>query len=119
MGDHKAINQKSPQHVDIYVNIYFSTLFSHYSVPRVPSIKDIEAFKGIKVHSHDYRDPSLYKDKTVVVLGAAASGLDICLEVSTVAKKVRLLHRPTVASFFFFMNGNTEWAQCHSRVCIA
>ncbi|KAK7076844.1 hypothetical protein SK128_011554 [Halocaridina rubra] len=68
----------------------------HYSVPRYPSIKDISAYKGRKVHSHDYREPSPYKDSTVVILGAAASGLDICLELSTTAKKVFLSHNHPV-----------------------
>lgn len=64
----------------------------HYSVPNIPDIKDIVKFKGSKLHSHDYREPSPYEGSTVLVLGASASGLDICVEVSTVAKKVFLAH---------------------------
>ncbi|KAK3868389.1 hypothetical protein Pcinc_026215 [Petrolisthes cinctipes] len=64
----------------------------HYSVPRMPQVKDIERYKGKQVHSHDYREPSPYKGLTVVVLGAAASGLDISLELATVAKEVLLSH---------------------------
>ncbi|KAK8725296.1 hypothetical protein OTU49_010801 [Cherax quadricarinatus] len=64
----------------------------HYSVPRIPQIKNIEKFQGRQGHSHDYREPSSYKGCTVVVLGAAASGLDIALELSTVAKEVLLSH---------------------------
>ncbi|XP_066956718.1 uncharacterized protein [Macrobrachium rosenbergii] len=68
----------------------------HYSVPRIPHIRSIECFKGRKIHSHDYREPFLYKDDTVVILGAAASGLDICLEISRVARKVFLSHNQPV-----------------------
>ncbi|XP_069178110.1 uncharacterized protein [Procambarus clarkii] len=64
----------------------------HYSVPRLPQIEDIEKFKGRQSHSHDYREPSSYKGATVVILGAAASGLDIAIELSTVAKEVILSH---------------------------
>ncbi|KAK4295256.1 hypothetical protein Pmani_032170 [Petrolisthes manimaculis] len=64
----------------------------HYSVPRMPQVEDIERYKGKQVHSHDYREPSPYKGLTVVVLGAAASGLDISLELATVAKEVLLSH---------------------------
>ncbi|XP_068215073.1 uncharacterized protein [Palaemon carinicauda] len=68
----------------------------HYSVPRVPYVKNIDSFMGRKIHSHDYREPLPYKDNTVVILGAAASGLDICLEISGVAKKVYLSHNQPV-----------------------
>lgn len=54
----------------------------------MPQIKDVDKYKGKQGHSHDYREPSPYKGLTVVVLGASASGLDISLELSTVAKEV-------------------------------
>ncbi|XP_064108091.1 uncharacterized protein LOC135216603 isoform X2 [Macrobrachium nipponense] len=68
----------------------------HYSIPRIPHIRNIDCFKGRKIHSHDYREPFLYKDDTVVILGAASSGLDICLEISGVARKVFLSHNQPV-----------------------
>ena len=39
-------------------------------------------------HSHRYREPHAYVDRTVLVLGASASGLDISLELAKVAKTV-------------------------------
>jgi hypothetical protein len=36
-----------------------------------------------------YRSPESYRNLRVVVLGAAASGMDIAVEVSTVAEEVR------------------------------
>jgi len=45
-------------------------------------------FQGEITHSHNYRVPDVYKDQTVVCLGAAASGQDLSLDVATVAKKV-------------------------------
>lgn len=64
----------------------------HYSVPRIPQIAGLEKFKGLISHSHDYRLPCAYKEKTVIVLGAAASGMDIAKEIATVAKEVYLSH---------------------------
>ena len=66
----------------------------HYSKPLVPEVPGIEQFRGDLTHSHTYRRPSDKKivDKVVVVLGAAASGSDIGLEVATTAKKVYLSH---------------------------
>jgi len=63
--------------------------FRHYSVPYVPEIKEIEEFKGLVQHSKVYRSPEPYRNLHVVVLGAAASGMDIAVEVSALAEKVR------------------------------
>lgn len=52
----------------------------------------MDEFKGIIVHSHDYRVPDPFKDKVVVCLGGAASGQDICLDIATQAKKVTISH---------------------------
>lgn len=64
----------------------------HFSVPAIPPVTDIEKFNGKKLHSHDYRDPREYVGCRVLILGAGASGLDICVEVSSVADKVYLAH---------------------------
>ncbi|XP_055952147.1 uncharacterized protein LOC129988065 isoform X2 [Argiope bruennichi] len=64
----------------------------HYSVPYMPEIEGLNDFKGVIIHSHDYREPQDFKDLKVVVLGAGASGIDIAIEVSKVAKEVVLSH---------------------------
>ncbi|XP_042892554.1 flavin-containing monooxygenase FMO GS-OX5-like isoform X3 [Penaeus japonicus] len=69
----------------------------HYSVPRLPIIKDIEKFQGRQIHSHNYREPSPYEGSRVVVLGASASGLDIMLELAPYAKEILLSHNLPVA----------------------
>jgi cation diffusion facilitator CzcD-associated flavoprotein CzcO len=61
----------------------------HYSVPYVPEIEGIEAFKGLIQHSKAYRSAEVYRNLRVVVLGAASSGMDIGMEVATVADEVR------------------------------
>ena len=63
--------------------------FRHYSVPYIPEIKGIEEFKGLVQHSKVYRSAEPYRNLRVVVLGAAASGMDIAVEVSAVAEEVR------------------------------
>jgi len=72
----------------------------HYSVPNCPTIPGLkEKFKGDEIHSHYYRVPEVFKDKTVAVLGAGASGVDIGLEITSTAKKVYLSHnKPKNAS---------------------
>lgn len=46
----------------------------HYFKPSIPKIKGDENFLGQKMHSHDYRVPDIFKDKSVVVIGAGPSG---------------------------------------------
>jgi len=62
---------------------------SHYFEPLVPDDICMEKFNGLKLHSHDYRHPGVFKDRSVVVLGAGPSGTDIAIEIAPVAKKVR------------------------------
>ena len=45
------------------------------------------------MHSTYYRKPEDFAGKTVVVLGASFSGMDIAIEISRYAKKVYLSHR--------------------------
>lgn len=71
----------------------------HYFRPYLPFIKGMEHFAGQVMHSHDYRTPEVMRSLRVAVLGAAASGLDISLEVATVANQVYLCHnKPPVRS---------------------
>jgi thioredoxin reductase len=53
----------------------------HYSEPRVPTYEGQDVFKGIQIHSHNYRRPEGFAGKRVVVIGAAFSGSDISQEL--------------------------------------
>lgn len=71
----------------------FSPVFSrHYSHPKIPSIPGIEKFPGKVMHSHQYRTPQEYAGKKVVLIGAAASGMDISLDLCSDAETVYLSH---------------------------
>ncbi|XP_060066421.1 uncharacterized protein LOC132546720 [Ylistrum balloti] len=65
----------------------------HYSVPLIPNIPGLDNFRGKVMHSHDYRYPSEFEGQRVACLGAAASGQDISVDVSTAAKQVYMCHR--------------------------
>lgn len=64
----------------------------HYFEPYIPLVPGQKNFKGQQVHSHDYRVPETYEGKTVVVMGAGRSGIDIAVEIASKAKKVFLSH---------------------------
>ncbi|XP_029028444.1 uncharacterized protein LOC114868939 isoform X2 [Betta splendens] len=65
----------------------------HYSEPHIPEIPGLENFKGQVLHSHLYRFAEPFSGRSVVVLGAKASGLDISMELARVGAKVILSHR--------------------------
>ena len=66
----------------------------HYSVPFIPSVPGIEAFNAtypsIITHSKVYRAPKPFTNKKVIVVGSAASGLDIGTQISKVSQKPML-----------------------------
>ncbi|VVC38039.1 Hypothetical protein CINCED_3A002615 [Cinara cedri] len=64
----------------------------NYSNPAIPDITGSDIFHGKIMHSHSYRDADPFKDKSVLVIGCGASGLDISFGTSKVAKKVFLSH---------------------------
>lgn len=60
----------------------------HYSKPRIPDIRGMETFNGLLMHSHNYRTPKMFHGKRVALFGAAASALDLSLEIQEVADTV-------------------------------
>ena len=76
----------------------FLLLYRHFFIPLIPNIPGLHSFSGLLMHSHDYRHPDVFEGKHVVILGAAASGQDICLEVATKAEIVYLSHKGNVPS---------------------
>ena len=62
----------------------------HYSAPRCPDVEGSDTFPGRVMHSHNYRVNQAYKGQVVVIVGASASGEDICREIAEVAHQVRV-----------------------------
>lgn len=66
----------------------------HHTIPYWPEqFPGQDKFLGEIIHSHDYREPSPYVDKTVVLIGIGNSSGDIAVDLSKISKEVR---------FFFF-----------------
>ncbi len=59
-----------------------------FSKAYIPSIPGIETFTGQLIHSKDYKNPSTFKDKIVVVIGNAFSGTEIAAELSLVTAQM-------------------------------
>ena len=63
------------------------------SIPKIPEYDTLNLFKGTVLHSHYYRDSQPFHGQRVVVVGGGSSGIDICLEVSSVAKQIIFINR--------------------------
>ncbi|PQE07011.1 Thiol-specific monooxygenase protein [Rutstroemia sp. NJR-2017a BBW] len=63
----------------------------HYSVPFIPAVPGIEefntAYPSVISHSKIFRSPDSFANKKVIVVGNAASGLDIGTQISKVCRK--------------------------------
>ncbi|KAL7797597.1 hypothetical protein V8C37DRAFT_370041 [Trichoderma ceciliae] len=63
----------------------------HYSVPFIPSIKNVQEFNqahpSIITHSKQYRKNDQFKGKKVVIVGNGPSGLDLALQINEVASR--------------------------------
>ncbi|KAF5346509.1 hypothetical protein D9756_010050 [Leucocoprinus leucothites] len=63
-----------------------------YNAPNIPRIEGLEAwgkqFPDSILHSRQYRHPENYAGKTVLIVGAAASGTQISREMSAQAAKI-------------------------------
>lgn len=85
----------------------------HFSVPFIPPIKGIEnwasAYRGSIIHSKAYRDPTLFTDKKVLVVGNSASGVDIGAQIGKVCKQP-LLQSSRTENFLFFP-GNLSYKE--------
>lgn len=62
----------------------------HYHTPIYATFPGLETFPGEQMHSHDYRQPDIFKDKRVIVIGAGPSGIDLSLEIASTASQVIL-----------------------------
>ena len=54
----------------------------HHAKKNEPSFPGLSDFKGEVVHSHDYKEPSKYVGKRVVIIGIGNSGGDMAVELS-------------------------------------
>ena len=58
--------------------------------PHVPDWPGLDSFSGSFRHSVDYREPSAYTDRKVLVVGSGNSASEIAVEISQVAAEVQL-----------------------------
>ncbi|KAK3995078.1 hypothetical protein QBC44DRAFT_321138 [Cladorrhinum sp. PSN332] len=95
--DQWDVDVKSLERGEITSSTYDAVVVAsgHYSVISIPDIKGISRFHkahpGTITHSKYYRVPEPFTNKRVVVVGNAASGLDIAAQIGSVCQKPILL----------------------------
>ncbi len=57
--------------------------------PRLPGMAGPDGFRGTQVHTHDYRGPTPYAGKRVLVVGGGNSGAQIAADLLPVADTLR------------------------------
>jgi len=60
----------------------------HYSEPKLAQVPDMDVFTGQLMHSHNYRTAEPFAGRRIAILGTAASGFDLALELGRVASQV-------------------------------
>jgi len=75
-----------------YPNVILAT--GRFSNPYTPPIPALDRYDGLRLHAHDYRDPSAFKGRRVLVIGNGPSGMDISID----AGRVNAPHRPALLS---------------------
>eukprot|EP00261_Vitis_vinifera_P014134 XP_003631439.2 PREDICTED: flavin-containing monooxygenase FMO GS-OX-like 3 [Vitis vinifera] len=78
----------------------------HYTEPRLAEIPGIDAWPGKHMHSHNYRIPEPFRDQVVVLIGGAASAVDISMDIAQVAKAVHIASRSVEAGILKKLSGN-------------
>ncbi|KAF6021762.1 hypothetical protein EB796_019934 [Bugula neritina] len=64
----------------------------HETEMHIPEFEGMKTFTGEIIHTRYFQDSTYYIGKTVVLVGAGFSGLDIFTEIHAVAKKIYLSH---------------------------
>ncbi|XP_037713560.1 senecionine N-oxygenase [Drosophila subpulchrella] len=77
----------------------------HYHTPNYSKVPNMNRFKGEYLHSHDFRTREVFEGKSVLVIGAGPSGMDLSNIISRSAERVTISHHLTdIGENIFFEN---------------
>jgi len=85
-----ALKTEGQQEVQVFDYLVIAT--GHVSQPRFPDL-DLSAFNGDVIHTCDYEEPSIFKDKNVMIIGAGNSACDIACDAVSTASHVSVSMR--------------------------
>ncbi|XP_017070433.1 senecionine N-oxygenase [Drosophila eugracilis] len=77
----------------------------HYHTPNFSKIQNMNRFAGDYLHSHDFRTKEIFEGKSVLVIGAGPSGMDLSNIISRSAARVTISHHlADIGKNIFFEN---------------
>lgn len=91
------------------------------ALPRKANIAGLEKFKGITLHSHEYKGANVFEGKRVIVIGTGTSGHDISQDLQNHGVQVSIVQRgptlvqnvePTAQKPYELYEGNLTTEQC-------
>lgn len=65
----------------------------YQNAAKMPTFEGQELFKGVLIHSQQYKDPENFKDKKVIVLGIGSTATDILSDLVSHTSKLYISHR--------------------------
>jgi hypothetical protein len=61
----------------------------NFHTPAIPILNGRALFNGIQLHSHEFREKEQFTNKSVLIIGAGPSGIDLVQSIAKVAKSVK------------------------------
>ena len=75
-GDHtfevKHVDETSQSHSEVFD--YVIVCSGLHNVPKLPHVDGLDSFSGKVIHSSDYKEPSIFSNKRVLVVGSGETG---------------------------------------------
>ena len=86
---------------------HFEKEFTHlvvcsglHNVATIPHVDHLDQFRGVILHSKDYRDPEDFRGKKVLVVGSGESASDIAAQVAQVTEQCTISMRAAPGTLF-------------------
>ncbi|XP_078149846.1 putative indole-3-pyruvate monooxygenase YUCCA11 [Carex rostrata] len=79
-----------------YVGSYLVVATGKYDAKVVPDINGLESFKGVVIHSSEYRNGSVFKGNDVLVVGSGNSGMEIAIDLFEAGAKTSVVVRSPI-----------------------
>ncbi|KAF3332900.1 putative indole-3-pyruvate monooxygenase YUCCA10 [Carex littledalei] len=98
--DHKSgrwiLKARNGDVLEEYVGRYLVVAAGENNEKVVPDVNGLESFKGVAIHSSEYRTGSAFKGKDVLVVGAGNSGMEIAFDLFEAGARTSVVVRSPI-----------------------
>ena len=78
--------EKDTLYCDVFDGVMVCT--GQVQKKQMPNFEGQNSFRGTIIHSHEYKEKTVFENKRVVIVGCGISAADIAVDVSDVCSKV-------------------------------